>query len=57
MVRGRKTRPGRKRRRQRGQKGGFIRSAYTNKGLPLLANLYGKLALSMYKKVTKRKGL
>ena len=56
MVRGRKKRQVRKRRR--GQKGGDpLRSAIGNKGLPLLFNLYGKLAGSLYKKVKKAKGL
>ena len=55
MARGRKT--GRKRRRKRQQKGGdFLRSAYKNQALPFLGKLYGKLAMSMYKKVTGRKG-
>ena len=54
MTRGRKKRPIRKRRR--GQKGGFVRSAY-GKSLPLLFNLYGKLAGSLAKKVKKAKGL
>ena len=55
MARGRKKRLVRKRQR-RGQKGGFVRSAY-GKSLPLLFNLYGKLAGSLAKKVKKAKGL
>ena len=55
MARGRKKRQVRKRRR--GQKGGdLVRSAY-GKSLPLLFNLYGKLAGSLYKKVKKAKGV
>ena len=57
MARGRKTRPVRKKRRRRQKGGDFLRSGIGNYGLPLLANLYGKMALSMYKKVTGRKGL
>ena len=56
MVRGTKKRRRPVRKRRRGQKGGFIRSAY-GKSLPLLFNLYGKLAGSLYKKVKKAKGV
>ena len=56
MVRGRKKRAVRRKRR-RGQKGGFIRGAYVNHGVPFLGNLYGKLAMSMLKKVKKAKGI
>ena len=56
MARGRKRHPT-ARKRRRGQKGGdLVRSAY-GKSLPLLFNLYGKLAGSLYKKVKKAKGL
>ena len=56
MARGKKKRQPTARKRRRGQKGGFVRSAF-GKSLPLLFNLYGKLAGSMYKKVKKAKGL
>ena len=57
MARGRKKRVAHKRRQRRQKGGDFIRSAYANYGLPLMFNLYGKLAGSLAKKVIKAKGL
>ena len=58
MRRGTRTRRRRVRKRQRGQTGGDpLRRAIGNRGLPLLFNLYGKLAGAMYRKVAKAKGI
>ena len=55
MVRGRRRRR-RVGKRRRGQKGGDpLRRAIGNYGLPLMANLYGKLAGSMMRKVIRAK--
>ena len=56
MVRGtKKRRPTvRVRKRQRGQKGGIVRSAF-GASLPFIFGLYGKMAGSMYKRVKRAK--